>query len=787
MQSLAPAKDQPAIVPGISYDAKSSPLAEPKPEDLREDPKYYAKLIKREVCEGAIKEPGKVVYLEESTNLSLLVNDYNGAGGVVHYPMHGNSEIGCSVSARMDKLEIQMLHQRGALSLPPRSVADDLVKVYFKWVAPVMPIINKTRFMQQYRNPNNPPSLLLQQAVFLAASRACNNAELMDSSGSTIPAATTFYRRAKALYETGYEDDRIAIVQALILMGWYWEDPGKVTKNVFYWNGLAVTIAHGCGMHRNAEESRLSKTDKRLWKRIWWTLFTRDRSVAVALGRPPHIHMDDSDVEVLTESDFIEDEDIRSADSLPGRLQVQFFLQYVKLCEVMDLVLLQNYSLASKTRRKNALGLTECDMALADWLQNCPHELRWEQSRHHFWSALLFTVYHTTSCLLHRTHLPAAPRRRELQHGKRSDSPIVSFRNPSFQAANAITTIMETLSDHNELRFTPPFLYVSYSLHKTTLKIYRVYSLSSALLIHVYQLNMAKPTIDAVTQKQVQICIACLERISKVWLVARMIQNLYEFILTEKGFGDCLQDGPRKIHDRSEPLIQKSHEGARHKKNSMMKDSSEKSSKPLESQLTPSLLAHMFAALKSGISSSPESSDSLKDNFEVNDDNCYKQPPHLTGVTGGDLYNSYLVFDTQTALPVTQPFKAIPKSEQLAADSLVKLHLAQDIPQLTPVDHTSGMHTESQTVISGGFALQDLQSPPVRDYMQNVVDTSQYFPNENRELHLSHLDNEAAYYTTGPYYASINTPIDQPPANTGPNVLDWSVYFFLRPCTFEIA
>lgn len=210
--------------------------------------------------------------------------------------------------------------------------------------------------MQQYRDPNNPPSLLLQQAVFLAASRACTNAQLMDSSGSTIPAATIFYKRAKALYEANYEDDRIAIVQALILMGWYWEEPGKVTKNVFHWNGLAVTIAQGFGMHRNAGESRLSKSGKRLWKRIWWTLFTRDRSVAVALGRPAHINMADSDVEMLTEEDFIDGDDAQFANLLPGRLQVQFFLQYVKLCEVMDLVLLRNYSIASNARRKNALA-----------------------------------------------------------------------------------------------------------------------------------------------------------------------------------------------------------------------------------------------------------------------------------------------------------------------------------------------------------------------------------------------------------------------------------------------
>ena len=143
----------------------------------------------------------------------------------------------------------------------------------------------------------------------------------------------------------------------------------------------------------SVEGSQLSKADKRLWKRIWWTLFTRDRSVAVALGRPVSISIEDSDVEMVSEDDFIDDEPDRPAEYPPDHIHVQFFLQYVKLCEIMGLVLAQQYSVASKYRRNNALDLTHSDMALADWLQNCPPEVRWEPQRHHFWSALLHSNY----------------------------------------------------------------------------------------------------------------------------------------------------------------------------------------------------------------------------------------------------------------------------------------------------------------------------------------------------------------------------------------------------------
>jgi hypothetical protein len=143
----------------------------------------------------------------------------------------------------------------------------------------------------------------------------------------------------------------------------------------------------------SVENSQLSKADKRLWKRIWWCLFTRDRSVAVALGRPVCINTDDTDVEMLSEDDFIEDEVDQPALYPPNSLHVQFFLQYVKLCEIMGLVLSQQYSVASMARRNNAIDLTHSDMALADWLQNCPKEVFWDRQRHHFWAALLHSNY----------------------------------------------------------------------------------------------------------------------------------------------------------------------------------------------------------------------------------------------------------------------------------------------------------------------------------------------------------------------------------------------------------
>ncbi|KAL8838548.1 MAG: hypothetical protein Q9170_002090 [Blastenia crenularia] len=94
----------------------------------------------------------------------------------------------------------------------------------------------------------------------------------MDANGSTTSATRNFYKHAKALYDANYEDDRVTIVQALVLMRCAWEGPqGKLRtrrhhaiNNAYYWTGVAITVAQGSGMHRSFERSQLSRVDKRL-------------------------------------------------------------------------------------------------------------------------------------------------------------------------------------------------------------------------------------------------------------------------------------------------------------------------------------------------------------------------------------------------------------------------------------------------------------------------------------------------------------------------------------------
>jgi hypothetical protein len=427
-----------------------------------------------------------------------------------------------SVSARLEKLdriEVEILIRKGALMMPPKSLCDDLVDSYFQWIHPIIPIINRARFMRQYHDRDNPPSLLLLQAVILAASRVSSNPLLTDSNGSTVTASCTFYKRAKALYDANFETDRVTVVQSLILIGWHWDGVDDVVKNIYYWGRVAIIIAQDTGMHRSVEASHLSSADKKLWKRIWWTLVTRDRSIAVAFGRPVIINLDDCDVEALQESDFIDDDEDHEWYAIytyhPDPSQVQFFLRYVELSKIMGRIQTTLYS-ASTIGHQNMAEVLRIDKSLTNWLRDCPDILFWPRCRQSFWASLLHLNYYTAVCMVHRFPLSVGSSETSLQETWNHPS-----RDIAFHAAAMITFIVERLAEQDQLRYCPAYI---------------VHTLFSAFVMHVYQMRSPELSIRRTAQGRLYSCLQVTKKISHVWLVGKMVHKVLEFVVDNKLF-----------------------------------------------------------------------------------------------------------------------------------------------------------------------------------------------------------------------------------------------------------
>lgn len=159
--------------------------------------------------------------------------------------------------------DLRILHLQHAFDLPPRAVREGLIDTFMKRCSPWMPIVERSWLTE--RNGNQ-PSILLLQAVFLAASRV-----------SSAPAVTAyassneFYRRARALFWSGYEKNTITVITAVCILHWYNpEGPEHVSINTSgFWNRIGVGLAYQIGLHKEPPPGR----EAPLRRRLWWTLY----------------------------------------------------------------------------------------------------------------------------------------------------------------------------------------------------------------------------------------------------------------------------------------------------------------------------------------------------------------------------------------------------------------------------------------------------------------------------------------------------------------------------------
>lgn len=67
-------------------------------------------------------------------------------------------------------------------------------------------------------------------------------------------------------------------------------------------------------------------------------------------------------------------------------------------------------------------------------------------------------LFSTALCLLHRAHMPPASSQSGSKLNGQSEEPSYPSKNIAFQAAAMITSIVENLARHGELRYCPAFM-----------------------------------------------------------------------------------------------------------------------------------------------------------------------------------------------------------------------------------------------------------------------------------------------------------------------------------------
>ena len=420
-------------------------------------PSPYAGILTPETRLDTAHEPGNI---SESTQLPAYIEP---------------------LSNRIPSEDLEFLQRKGALNLPELDLQIEILRAYLFSVHPFMPMLDYRRVLHSVLNEGDGGriSLLLFQAVMFAGLHSLQHPTI-HRLGFRSPkeARAVFFNRVRLLYEFDVEPEIAAVLQSLILMSsWYSKWDGR--RDTWHWTGLAYDVARRMGLHRETLTLRTSSHAQRFRKRLWWSLYIRDRMIALGTRRPMRIHDQDFDVSMLSLEDFDLQpfEELYQGSSLvPNtqelRLTALMCIQLANLCKTIGRVVKSQYTLTrsqanqdiphtvmivSRRDGKSAEDLEKCDRELNYWFEALPKSVERKipladlsssnSCSDVHWSMLVLT-YQTTLNVLHRAQ--ALQPGSDTEHSRTVQA---QSRSKVKESARSLTKLSQNMLRHDHVRY----------------------------------------------------------------------------------------------------------------------------------------------------------------------------------------------------------------------------------------------------------------------------------------------------------------------------------------------
>ncbi|KAG1224297.1 hypothetical protein G6F35_004110 [Rhizopus arrhizus] len=433
-----------------------------------------------------------------------------------------------------------------------KHTSDQLIKIYFANIHPVLPVVNKMRFLQQYRDQADtypPPDLL--NAMFGAAARFVECDSLKRSNSRTaentwdVPLGWSdqFFEQAEKIISQSASTTTISKVQAIILV--HNHQGSMDSKSSAFWmlGGVGIRIAQSLGLNRDCEEWDIPESEKQTRKRIWWSLYIADRFHSASLGRPLSIRDEDNDVvypdataswkEVLDLPD--EDEDttlprfpsaMYTPNQCDGRVGIyQLFVELIKLSEILGRMLQGLYTPKAKKvglEHGSDLIVKQLDEELTQWRFGFPAALKraafedFDEKKGYLApvTASVLLCYFSLLILLHRPFIEARPNGK-----KKARSTYSSFSIGTSAATRGIRIASQmTLRD---------FLMFPYS--------FSLYPVLQCCLILMYNTKLSDAKISAAAKADLAKGIGMISRLRTMSNSAQRLYVLLKTVMSHKG------------------------------------------------------------------------------------------------------------------------------------------------------------------------------------------------------------------------------------------------------------
>ncbi|KAJ9152021.1 Cutinase transcription factor 1 (Acyl-CoA dehydrogenase domain-containing protein) [Pleurostoma richardsiae] len=396
------------------------------------------------------------------------------------------------------------LRDEGALTVPDLKSCLPALQAYFTWFHPCFPVLDRADIAR--RLPSMDISRLLLQAMLFIGATYCDDATILAMGfRDRSEAKSLLYTRARLLFHADWEKDEITLIQSLFLMS-FWRGDKFDVRDVRYWLGVVITFAESSGLHRSTRLTTRNPQMARLRRRIWWSIYVRERQSAASLGLPSRIRDDDCDIELLTATDLESDEEDLGGMSLGryGPEHVTYAIKMVEMARLLGKVI--DLHFVPRRPPSTPEAVYTLDAAVKAWEHSLPANMKdsFEDGTASIWSCLLQVAYNHLRILIHR---PA------FLHSNDDGAKQIALT-----AASRISRIAEDMLTYGSLRYG--------QMHLIT-------SLFAALCIHAISIRRSVGIPRRIAEHKAQMCLLALKDIQKYWRINNRVLDLFLQYLDE--------------------------------------------------------------------------------------------------------------------------------------------------------------------------------------------------------------------------------------------------------------
>lgn len=228
------------------------------------------------------------------------------------------------------------------------SHADALVRLYFSFVHPALPVLSKARFLQSYcHNRLGIPASLRGVVYGLACTfwdRDVGLASLPPLSQAEL------FEHAHAALLRELDSPKLATLQSCLLIIHQTPPLTGTTESPRTWTFAcqATSCAQSLGLHEDPSLWNIPAWEKSLRKKLWWATFVTDKWSSLGHGNPSHIPENSFSTTDLTTDEMLCDEDVTcspygrllsESDRGPNQARAVNFLETVRLAKQLGTLL----------------------------------------------------------------------------------------------------------------------------------------------------------------------------------------------------------------------------------------------------------------------------------------------------------------------------------------------------------------------------------------------------------------------------------------------------------------